>query len=157
MTRLKQDMDPLGSDSGRSPRRRSLGRSQTGADHISQQEEENLQLSVVANASAEKILNLQEETRMLKEALSKRDDELQGAKILCAKTTSRLSSVEEEVEALRLGMLLLIPTLCPKLSWIEKLRWAGCILNQCLRVLRSFEISITSGEIITRELDIEPE
>jgi len=96
-------MDTLGSDSGRSPRRRALGRNQTGADYISQQEEENLQSSLVANLSTEKILNLQEETRMLKEALSKRDDELQGAKNLCAKTTSRLSSVEEEVEALRLG------------------------------------------------------
>lgn len=121
-------MDPLGRDSGRSPRRRPLGRSQTGADHISPQEEENLQSYLVANASAEKILNLQEETRMLKETLAKRNDELQGARIMCAKTASRLSTVEEEVEALRLGMLLVIPKLCPNLTWILELKWHDALL-----------------------------
>lgn len=93
MARLKQDVDSSGRDAGRSPRRRSLGRSQSGAD----QEEK---------ASAEKILNLQDETRTLRETLGKRDEELQRARIMCAKTASRLSSVEEEVETLKLGMLL---------------------------------------------------
>lgn len=100
MARLKQDADSSGRDAGRNPRRRPFGRSQNGAD-----QEENLQLHLEAKASAEKILNLQEETRILKEALGKRDEELQRARIMCAKTASRLSSVEEEVEALKLGLL----------------------------------------------------
>jgi len=68
-----------------------------------------LKSSPVANASAEKILNLQEETRMLKEALAKRNEELQSSRIMCAKTARLLSSVEVEVEALRLGMILVVP------------------------------------------------
>lgn len=106
MTRLKQDMDPLGrGESGRgSPRRRSSTGRAPGEHVMSPQEEENLQSYLVANASAEKIRNLQQETRTLKETLAKRNDELQNARIMCAKTASRLSSVEEEVEALRSGM-----------------------------------------------------
>ena len=100
MARLKQDADPSGRDAGKSPHRRPLGRSQSRAD-----QEENLQLYLEAKASAEKILSLQEETRVLKEALGKRDEELQRARIMCAKTASHLSSVEEEVESLKLGML----------------------------------------------------
>ena len=102
MARLKQDVDPSGRDAGRSPRRRPLGRNQIGADL-----EENFQAAQLeAKASAEKILNLQEETRTLKEILEKRDEELQRARIMCAKTASRLTSVEEEVEALKSGLLL---------------------------------------------------
>ncbi|KAG0584561.1 hypothetical protein KC19_3G218000 [Ceratodon purpureus] len=97
VARLKQDVDPSGRDAGRSPRRRPLGRNQIGADL-----EENFQAAQLeAKASAEKILNLQEETRTLKEILEKRDEELQRARIMCAKTASRLTSVEEEVEALK--------------------------------------------------------
>nr|XP_024362653.1 filament-like plant protein 4 isoform X3 [Physcomitrium patens] len=100
VARVRQDVHSPGRDAGRSPRRRPLGRGQTGADHVSAQEEH---LLMEVNISAEKIVNLEEETRVLKESLAKRDEELQGARIMCAKTASRLSAVEEEVEALRLA------------------------------------------------------
>lgn len=101
---MKQDVDASGRDNtGKlSPRRRPLGRSQSASDQVSAQEaavQEKLQSFLEANAA------LEEETRMLKDALAKRNDELQNARIMCARTASRLSSVEEEVETLRLGML----------------------------------------------------
>lgn len=104
MTRVKQVVDSSGRDhNGKlSPRRRPLGRSQSAADQVSAQEaaiQEKLQSFMEANAA------LEEEIRTLKEALVKRHDELQNARIMCAKTASRLSSVEEEVEALRSGEL----------------------------------------------------
>jgi len=61
--------------------------------------QEKMQSFLEANAA------LEEEIRTLKEALAKRNDELQNARIMCAKTASRLSTVEEEVETLRLGIL----------------------------------------------------
>jgi hypothetical protein len=42
---------------------------------------------------------------MLKEALAKRNDELQAARLMCAKTASRLTAVEDELEMLRAGTL----------------------------------------------------
>jgi hypothetical protein len=105
MARLKQDVDAAGRElTGKvSPRRRPLGRSHSAADQQEAAVQENLQSCLEEKAAAEKIFNLEGETRMLKEALAKRNDELQNARIMCAKTASRLSSVEEEVEALRSG------------------------------------------------------
>lgn len=104
MARVKQDVDASGRDhTGKSsPRRRPLGRSQSGADPASAQE---AAAQVKSQSFLEANAALEEEIRTLKEALAKRNDELQNARVMCAKTASRLSSVEEEVETLRLGML----------------------------------------------------
>ncbi|KAG0598864.1 hypothetical protein M758_12G106800 [Ceratodon purpureus] len=103
VTRLKQDVDSFGREHiGKvSPRRRPLGRSHSATDQEEAAAQDNMQSFLEEKAAAEKIFNLEEETRMLKEALAKRNDELQNARIMCAKTASRLSSVEEEVETLR--------------------------------------------------------
>lgn len=63
-----------------------------------------MQLFSEERVAAEKIFNLEEETWTFKEALAKQDDELRNARIMCTNTASHLSSVEVEVEALRLGM-----------------------------------------------------
>uniref|UniRef100_A0A2P2JR32 Uncharacterized protein MANES_18G015200 n=1 Tax=Rhizophora mucronata TaxID=61149 RepID=A0A2P2JR32_RHIMU len=44
----------------------------------------------------ERLLAMEEETKMLKEALAKRNNELQASRNLCAKTTSRLLSLEAQ-------------------------------------------------------------
>lgn len=108
IVRMKQELDALGKevgDSGRS-RRRPLIRSQSGGvDYLPVHElvhEDSREAD-----HAQRIANMDEETRMLKEALAKRNDELQQARIMCAKTASRLTAVEDELEAYRSAGLLL--------------------------------------------------
>ena len=48
----------------------------------------------------EHILAMEEETKMLKEALAKRNGELQASRTLCSRTTSKLSSLEKQLEVL---------------------------------------------------------
>ena len=111
---MKQELDALGKepgDSGGRPRRRgSMYRSQSGgvpADFLPVHEsQEDIQSPRAPNqAIAERIANMDEETRMLKEALAKRNDELQAARVMCARTASRLTAVEDELEMLRAGKL----------------------------------------------------
>ncbi|KAJ7562537.1 hypothetical protein O6H91_03G073300 [Diphasiastrum complanatum] len=47
----------------------------------------------------EKLVAMQEETKMLKEALKNKTDELQEAKLMCANTASKLSKVEQQLDA----------------------------------------------------------
>ena len=47
----------------------------------------------------EHLLAMEEETKMLKEALAKRNGELQDSRTLCART-SKLSSLEKQLEVL---------------------------------------------------------
>ncbi|KAG0629003.1 hypothetical protein M758_1G069500 [Ceratodon purpureus] len=109
IVRMKQELDALGkesgSDSGR-PRRRPLHRSHSSGvplDFLPVHElQEDLQSPRdTSQAVVERIANMDEETRMLKEALAKRNDELQAARVMCAKTASRLTAVEDELEMLR--------------------------------------------------------
>lgn len=46
----------------------------------------------------ERLLAMEEETKMLKEALAKRNTELQATRSLCAKTASRLQSLEAQLQ-----------------------------------------------------------
>lgn len=110
---MKQELDALGkesgSDSGR-PRRRPLYRSHSGGvpvDFLPVHElQDDVQNPKQGNqALAERIASMDEETRMLKEALAKRNDELQAARLMCAKTASRLTAAEDELEILSAGTL----------------------------------------------------
>lgn len=97
---MKQELDALGKEAGDSVkgRRRSLNRSQSGGvDFLPVHEFEDFRES----DHALRIANMDEETRMLKEALTKRNDELQQARIMCSNTASRLTTVENELETLR--------------------------------------------------------
>lgn len=59
-----------------------------------------------ADLLEERVEYLDQETQMLKEELAKRNDELQAARLMCVKTASKLSSVEEELQALKSGFVL---------------------------------------------------
>lgn len=48
----------------------------------------------------ERLLAMEEETKMLKEALSKRNSELQTSRSICAKTASKLQSLEAQLQIL---------------------------------------------------------
>lgn len=108
IVRMKQELDSLAKEAGESAtprhrRRQSMLRSQSGGveflpihELVVVDEAQDLQ-----EANAERIANMDEETRMLKEALAKRNDELQSARLMCARTASRLTAVEDELEALK--------------------------------------------------------
>ncbi|KAH7284168.1 hypothetical protein KP509_34G042300 [Ceratopteris richardii] len=49
----------------------------------------------------ERMSSMEEETKLLKEALSKRNEELYASRILCAKTASKLSLAEGQIESLQ--------------------------------------------------------
>jgi hypothetical protein len=51
-----------------------------------------------AQMLAERVVAMDEEMKMLKEALSKRNGELQSARLMCSKTATRLSVVEDELK-----------------------------------------------------------
>jgi hypothetical protein len=100
---MKQELDALGKEAGGDlgrPRRRPLIRSQSGGVDFLPVHELVQEDSREAD-HAQRIANMDEETRMLKEALAKRNDELQQARIMCAKTASRLTAVEDELDTLR--------------------------------------------------------
>lgn len=111
IVRMKQELDSLAKEAGESAtprhrRRQSMLRSQSGGveflpihELVVVDEAQDLQ-----EANAERIANMDEETRMLKEALAKRNDELQSARLMCARTASRLTAVEDELEALKAGL-----------------------------------------------------
>ncbi|KAL9225686.1 hypothetical protein vseg_001580 [Gypsophila vaccaria] len=50
----------------------------------------------------ERLFAMEEETKMLKEALAKRNSELQTSRSICAKTASKLQSLEAQVQGLNL-------------------------------------------------------
>lgn len=47
----------------------------------------------------ERFSALEEETKMLREVLTKRNNELQSARLMCARTASKLSTVEQQLDA----------------------------------------------------------
>ncbi|MCO5562098.1 hypothetical protein L7F22_015724 [Adiantum nelumboides] len=49
---------------------------------------------------SDRFSSLEEETKMLREILAKRNNELQSARLMCARTASKLSTVEQQLEAL---------------------------------------------------------
>ncbi|CAM6123753.1 unnamed protein product [Calypogeia fissa] len=51
-----------------------------------------------AGVLAERLVGMDDELKMLKETLSRREQELQVSRLMCAKTASKLSNVEEQLE-----------------------------------------------------------
>ncbi|MCO5563201.1 hypothetical protein L7F22_016838 [Adiantum nelumboides] len=49
---------------------------------------------------SDRFSSLEEETKMLREILAKRNNELQSARLMCVRTASKLSAVEHQLEAL---------------------------------------------------------
>lgn len=51
-----------------------------------------------AQMLAERVVAMDEEMKMLKEALSQRNGEIQASRLLCSKTSAQLSAVEEDLK-----------------------------------------------------------
>ncbi|KAL2652807.1 hypothetical protein R1flu_020935 [Riccia fluitans] len=106
LAQMKQEVDALGgSKDYEGKRRRSLGRSNTSRDSDSGvdslydpfQESTNREAEVLA----ERLVAMDDELKLVKEALAKREVELQAARLMCAKTATKLSHAEEQLEIAR--------------------------------------------------------
>lgn len=101
MSHMKGEADMLANDKSkrRSPCRRSTTSLPLKASEISAAEfglddglrEDNKLLS-------DRLLAMQDEAKSLRELLAKKDNELQSARLMCARTASKLSMVEEQLE-----------------------------------------------------------
>lgn len=102
LAQMKMEVETLGKEMGEGRRRRSPAKSRgsfvshsfdSGYDSQDQGQKESEYLT-------ERLLAMEEETKMLKEALAKRNGELQASRTLCARTASKLSSLEKQLEVL---------------------------------------------------------
>ncbi|MQM01222.1 hypothetical protein Taro_033970 [Colocasia esculenta] len=99
LAQMKQEVESLGRDHVESRLRRSPGKTPSGNlgpvhdfafENFQQCHKENEFLTA-------RLLAMEEETKMLKEALSKRNSELQASRNVCAKTASKLRSFEAQM------------------------------------------------------------
>lgn len=97
------EVEGIGKDNNEKSRRRSLGRSASSVEHSSadsMQENgsnENGRQTREAQLLAERVVAMDEEMKVLKESLTQRNGELQVARLMCSKTATRLSVVEDEL------------------------------------------------------------
>ncbi|KAL0325847.1 UNVERIFIED_CONTAM: Filament-like plant protein 4 [Sesamum radiatum] len=101
LAQMKLEVENLGRDYGESRVRRSPVKPST--PHFSQVPEfslDNSQKYLKENELlTERLLAMEEETKMLKEALAKRNSELQASRSTCAQTASKLQSLEAQLQA----------------------------------------------------------
>ncbi|KAL8098424.1 hypothetical protein AgCh_031253 [Apium graveolens] len=102
MAQMKLEVENLGRDYGETRVRRSPVKPPT-SPHMSQLSEFSLDSAQKHHKEnellTERLLVMEEETRMLKEALAKRNSELQASRSVCAKTMSKLQSLEAQLQA----------------------------------------------------------
>ncbi len=101
---MRHEVEGLGKvDAIESKRRRSLGHSGRHMDPslmgmMQENVHDDLGYNGMSSGIAEKMAAMDEEMKMLKEALARRNEELQNAHVTCVKTANRLSFVEEELD-----------------------------------------------------------
>ncbi|EPS68737.1 hypothetical protein M569_06029, partial [Genlisea aurea] len=96
LAQMKLEVENLGRDSGESRLRRSSGKP---PPHSSEFSPENAQKFIKENEYTERLIAMEEETKMLKEILARRNSELQACRNLYAETASKLQSLEAEFQA----------------------------------------------------------
>ncbi|OIT36772.1 PREDICTED: filament-like plant protein 4 [Nicotiana attenuata] len=101
LAQMKLEVESLGRDYGDSRVKKSQGRPSSpqfsslpdfSFDTVQKYHKENDLLT-------ERLLAMEEETKMLKEALAHRNSELQASRSICAKTESKLQSLEAQLQA----------------------------------------------------------
>ncbi|KAK1391642.1 filament-like plant protein 4 [Heracleum sosnowskyi] len=102
MAQMKLEVESLGRDYGDTRVRRSPVKPPI-SPHMSQLSEFSLDSAQKHYKDnellTERLLEMEEETKMLKEALAKRTSELQASRSVCAKTMSKLQSLEEQLQS----------------------------------------------------------
>ncbi|KAL8524036.1 hypothetical protein ACS0TY_013847 [Phlomoides rotata] len=98
LAQMKLEVDNLGRDYGESRLRRSPVKPPTS--HLSEFPFDNAQKYLKENELlTDRLLAMDEEMKMLKEALAKRNSELQASRSICAQTASKLQSLEAQMQA----------------------------------------------------------
>ncbi|KAM3201619.1 hypothetical protein P3L10_033982 [Capsicum annuum] len=96
LAQMKLEVESLGRDYGDSRVKKSQGGRPSlpdfSLDSVQKFHKENEQLT-------ERLLAMEEETKMLKEALAHRNSELQTSRSICAKTASKLQNLEAQLQA----------------------------------------------------------
>ncbi|KAK8643032.1 hypothetical protein V6N13_012348 [Hibiscus sabdariffa] len=95
LAKMKLEVESLGRDYGDSRPKRSPARSLT--PHLSTATDFSLDNTQKFLLLAERLLAAEEETKMLKEALAKRNNELVASRNLCAKSSSKLQALEAQL------------------------------------------------------------
>ncbi|XP_068646671.1 filament-like plant protein 4 [Aristolochia californica] len=102
LAQMKLEVESLGRDYGETRLRRSPVKS--SSPHMAPPTEFSLESIQQSRKETEfltaRLLTTEEETKMLKEALSKRNSELQASRNICAKATSKLRSLEAQIQFL---------------------------------------------------------
>ncbi|XP_068639818.1 filament-like plant protein 4 [Aristolochia californica] len=102
LAQMKLEVESLGRDYGETRLRRSPVKCLS--PHMATPTEFSLESVQKSHKETEfltaRLLTTEEETKMLKEALSKRNSELQASRNMCAKTTSKLRSLEAQIQFL---------------------------------------------------------
>lgn len=100
LAQMKLEVESLGRDYGETRQRRSPVK--PPSPHLSPLPEfsiDNVQQCHKDNEFlTERLLGMEEETKMLKEALAKRNSELQASRNICAKTASKLQNLEAQLQ-----------------------------------------------------------
>ncbi|KAK1391193.1 filament-like plant protein 4 [Heracleum sosnowskyi] len=105
LAQMKLEVESMGRDSGESRLRRSPVKPPTSphSPHMTTFTEfshENVQkYQKEIELLTERYLEMEEETKMLKEALTKRNSELQASRSVCAKTVSKVQCLEVQLQA----------------------------------------------------------
>ncbi|XP_050364162.1 filament-like plant protein 4 [Argentina anserina] len=101
LAQMKLEVESLGRDYGETRLKRSPVK--PSSPHVSQVTEfslDNVQKFQKENEFlTERLFAMEEETKMLKEALSKRNSELQASRSICAKTVSKLQTIETQLQS----------------------------------------------------------
>ncbi|RWR81749.1 filament-like plant protein 4 [Cinnamomum micranthum f. kanehirae] len=100
LAQMKLEVENLGQDYGEPKLRRSPGKA--SSPHLAPATEfsrENIQqYHKEMEFLTARLLTMEEETKMLKEALSRRNSELQASRNMCAKISSKLHSLEAQIQ-----------------------------------------------------------
>uniref|UniRef100_A0A1D1XYJ3 Filament-like plant protein 4 n=1 Tax=Anthurium amnicola TaxID=1678845 RepID=A0A1D1XYJ3_9ARAE len=101
LAQMKQEVENLGRDYGETRLWHSPGKSASPRPVPADFALENIQKCHKENEFlTARLLTMEEETKMLKEALSRRNSELQASRNICAKTSSKLRSLEAHMLAM---------------------------------------------------------
>lgn len=100
LAQMKLEVENLGRDYGESRLKRSpVKPSSPQVSQVTEFSLDNVQKFQKENEFlTERLLAMEEETKMLKEALSKRNSELQASRSICAKTVSKLQTLEAQLQ-----------------------------------------------------------
>ncbi|XP_057819794.1 filament-like plant protein 4 [Cryptomeria japonica] len=106
LAQMKMEVENWGKESGEGRKRRSPVKASglyLSTSYDSSYDDSHEQGQKESEFLTERLFTMEEETKMLKEALSKRNSELQASRMMCARTASKLSSVEKQLEVINNG------------------------------------------------------